>query len=362
MGRETREYVCTRVGNSTSGCRDRSYTVIVFSRGDKVTRRWCAFGCFFGFHTVYCYRNMDICNTTTTDIREVVRDVVSQHCGTNHGTTVVDLDNDIVDYVVELIRSEEYDCGDGMLELCGGLLKDLVEVDECRVEGLVEVVVEVVKEFDAEVEKGEYVCNGVVVESEDVCDGVVVDCVSPGEGAGQEKEEEKEEEELMVLLESLLCIQEDGSGRESRREYLYNEYLIHGRDIDETANALLSKSSVEIENGIAACARRRDGGGSDGLDGGLKASIVSKYHLQAVSPGDSGALKSKKKKKERDEYMASVFCGGKEASSKGKVRFRDGAIVSTKGEKYIVEKTKEEWDGGSRGRVKSKGKRGVGWV
>jgi hypothetical protein len=309
---------------------------------------------FFGFHTVYCYRNMDICNTTTNDIREVVRDVVSQHCGTNHGTSVVDLDNDIVDYVVELIRSEEYNCGDGILELCGSLLKDLVEVDECRVEGLVEVVVEVVKEFDAEVGKGE----DVVVESDDVCGGVVVDCGSPGEGA----REEEGEEEFMVLLESLLCIQEDGSGRESRREYLYNEYLIHGRDIDETANALLSKSSVEIENGIAACARRRDGGGGDGLDGGLKASIVSKYHLQAVSPGDSGALKSRKKKKERDEYMASVFCGGKEDSSKGKVRFRDGAIVSTKGEKYIVEKTKEEWDGGSRGRVKSKGKRGVGWV
>jgi hypothetical protein len=42
------------------------------------------------------------------------------------------------------------------------------------------------------------------------------------------------------------------------------------------------------------------------------------------------------------------------------VRYLDGKVVSMKGEKFIVEKT-EEWDGGSRGRVKTKGKRGTGW-
>jgi hypothetical protein len=43
-----------------------------------------------------------------------------------------------------------------------------------------------------------------------------------------------------------------------------------------------------------------------------------------------------------------------------KVRYRDGAIATTKGEKIVIEKA-PEWDGGSKGRVKSKGKRGVGW-
>jgi hypothetical protein len=37
-------------------------------------------------------------------------------------------------------------------------------------------------------------------------------------------------------------------------------------------------------------------------------------------------------------------------------------VVSCRGEKYIVEKVGEEWDGGSRGKVYTKGKRGKGFV
>lgn len=37
------------------------------------------------------------------------------------------------------------------------------------------------------------------------------------------------------------------------------------------------------------------------------------------------------------------------------VRYRDGRLVSTRGEKYIVENLTEEFDGGSWGRVKTKG-------
>ena len=37
------------------------------------------------------------------------------------------------------------------------------------------------------------------------------------------------------------------------------------------------------------------------------------------------------------------------------VRYRDGRLVSTRGEKYIVESVSEEYDGGSRGKVKTKG-------
>lgn len=39
------------------------------------------------------------------------------------------------------------------------------------------------------------------------------------------------------------------------------------------------------------------------------------------------------------------------------VRFRDGQVSSTKGGKFLVEE-KEEWDGGSKGKVNTKGKRG----
>lgn len=46
----------------------------------------------------------------------------------------------------------------------------------------------------------------------------------------------------------------------------------------------------------------------------------------------------------------------------GKIRYLDGEVVTTKGEKYVLTEKKQEWDGGSRGRVKTKGKRGKGFV
>jgi len=49
------------------------------------------------------------------------------------------------------------------------------------------------------------------------------------------------------------------------------------------------------------------------------------------------------------------------AAAKGP-RYLDGQVVAHKGEKHIVVDGKEEWDGGSRGRVKTKGKRGPGWT
>jgi hypothetical protein len=41
------------------------------------------------------------------------------------------------------------------------------------------------------------------------------------------------------------------------------------------------------------------------------------------------------------------------------VRYRDGRLVSTRGEKYILESVSEEYDGGSRGKVKTKGAGGL---
>lgn len=65
--------------------------------------------------------------------------------------------------------------------------------------------------------------------------------------------------------------------------------------------------------------------------------------LQAL-PGSKGALKTRKEREKEPQ-----------------ARYRDGKVVSQKGEKYIVEKVGEEWDGGSRGKVYTKGKRGVGF-
>ena len=52
----------------------------------------------------------------------------------------------------------------------------------------------------------------------------------------------------------------------------------------------------------------------------------------------------------------------KEALRGAGTRFLDGQVVSTKGEKHIVISDKPEWDGGSTGKVMTKGKRGKGYV
>lgn len=44
------------------------------------------------------------------------------------------------------------------------------------------------------------------------------------------------------------------------------------------------------------------------------------------------------------------------------MRYRDGQAVAFKGEKFITESLKDEWDGGSKGKVYTKGKRGKGFV
>jgi hypothetical protein len=47
----------------------------------------------------------------------------------------------------------------------------------------------------------------------------------------------------------------------------------------------------------------------------------------------------------------------------GRVRYRDGVAVAFKGEKVVIEKDpKDDYDGGSRGKVKMKGKRGPGFT
>ncbi|BDA44039.1 hypothetical protein COCOBI_05-2230 [Coccomyxa sp. Obi] len=50
------------------------------------------------------------------------------------------------------------------------------------------------------------------------------------------------------------------------------------------------------------------------------------------------------------------------ASGRNGVRYRDGQLVSTRGEKFIMETISTEWNGGSTGKVYTKGKRGKGVV
>jgi hypothetical protein len=87
----------------------------------------------------------------------------------------------------------------------------------------------------------------------------------------------------------------------------------------------------------------------------LRRSIVARFHLEAIPSGGGGGSGKPNKLAAWGATTATQKDGNGQ-----KLRYRDGVVVSSKGEKYIIEKP-PEWDGGSRGKVKSKGKRGVGW-
>ena len=59
---------------------------------------------------------------------------------------------------------------------------------------------------------------------------------------------------------------------------------------------------------------------------------------------------------------AEIFSLLKSFLLQSQVRYRDGQVVTAKGEKYVVEKVGQDWDGGSKGKVFTKGKRGKGTV
>ncbi|KAF0687908.1 Aste57867_20400 [Aphanomyces stellatus] len=87
------------------------------------------------------------------------------------------------------------------------------------------------------------------------------------------------------------------------------------------------------------------------VDPTIRRVITSKYGEQVVEAPPSPSNQAKKPTK--------VKC--RPTPKEGLVRYYDGKVVTTKGVKFVEEK-KEEYDGGSRGRVKTKGKRGKGWA
>jgi len=173
------------------------------------------------------------------------------------------------------------------------------------------------------------------------------------EAGGLEKENEEQYEEEMALLQSLLPDLEIHA--RVKREFLLNELKESNYNIQVAADKILDNPKIEAD--IAAWRNRqkpdRETSPIHQVDPGLKKSIVSKYHLQPVPSGtENGKANSKMK--------VSLYEDDEKDGGKGRVRFRENVVVSNKGEKYIIEKP-PEWDGGSRGKVKSKRKGGKGF-
>lgn len=63
-----------------------------------------------------------------------------------------------------------------------------------------------------------------------------------------------------------------------------------------------------------------------------------------------------------DEPVSKVLTPYTSNEAPSKIRYIDNQIATSKGEKYITEKVGEEWNGGSKGKVYTKGKRGKGYI
>ena len=85
---------------------------------------------------------------------------------------------------------------------------------------------------------------------------------------------------------------------------------------------------------------------------------MRRFSLEAQR-GSSGQQPRSKSRAEQElaPWSASQPCVGKKG-----VRYRDGFAVASKGEKHIEVPSKEEWNGGSSGKVYTKGKRGKGFA
>ena len=101
-----------------------------------------------------------------------------------------------------------------------------------------------------------------------------------------------------------------------------------------------------------------------------KKSILQLYNKEFITgPGDIVEKKvgvnssSSGKPKKHSNSSLRELSNPTVGDSSQKIRYRDGEIVAYKGEKFITEANpSDDYDGGSRGKVKLKGKRGVGWV
>ena len=138
--------------------------------------------------------------------------------------------------------------------------------------------------------------------------------------------------------------------------------VICSGDVNEAAMYLLSDGSLEKAQASLDAQRKREKVAEmERIAEDLKAR--EKDRKRIIARFDEKVIVSSNTKKS-NRASSSSGKKGKRGSKKGidRIRYLDGRIVTKKGEKNVVVSAPPEWDGGSRGRVKTKGKRGVGWV
>lgn len=310
-------------------------------------------------------------------------DVVTRVLETNLDQRV-ELDECTAEYLLQSLLLGSSDELDELKEIIGNLLETLVgeEVDVSRcVDELVASREELVasREEVLAATRGEGASGG--AEVGDDCLGTRDDCGDKENGDSNSKEnssesstssrqdapEPLESSEDMVALQTLFP--------QIKTSYLRRLFISNNSELELTANHLLSMSEEELaaELGRMRMAdeagrgtvdkgkgRFGDAGPETCLDESTKAAIKQSFLLEVVPGSGARGKQSRKNLRKNAEFLNAQIA--KAANDSRQVRFRDGVVASTKGQKFIVESTKEEWNGGSSGKVYTKGKRGKGFV
>jgi hypothetical protein len=194
-----------------------------------------------------------------------------------------------------------------------------------------------------------------------------------GRGTSTQQTEAEVERRLQQELDTIQVVLPSVSREVAK--YVYS--IVHKCDLTATLEWFLEKGDadlVELSAKVAERAREekcrqaekaalaRDKAHRNELERleqeEQKKLLLAKYEYKEVLPQykDNGEAFVK-------PIRANVFITVKPELGGGtpKTRYRDGQVVTKRGEKFVVEK-KEEYDGGSRGKVMPKGKRGGGWI
>jgi hypothetical protein len=143
------------------------------------------------------------------------------------------------------------------------------------------------------------------------------------------------------------------------------EHLCGGR-VDEAALKVLDLGVDEVERQFhawdAAEAERLASLETAQAAAELKARklMLARFDEFAVGGGNSGgASRAAQAREAKKQAKAARKVEHKERAA-GKVRYLDDRVVTTRGEKFTVVSGSPEWDGGSKGKIITKGKRGPG--
>jgi len=272
-----------------------------------------------------------------------------------------ELDEYTADYIAQLLLQQENDedeDGEKSEEIIRGLVETLV--DEADVQPCVEALLAcrdgLCESLDANEEVVEEVVEdaaGVDKQNHDRSDGTSASSSSSTPFAST-----TDEDPSMTVLKPMFP--------RLSRAFLQRAFVTNGANLEATVDDLLSRDESALLAEMARmrvadedARRRRAAEMEGGLDASTKAAIKQSFLLEAV-PGDAGKKKPSKKALRKNDAYLNAQVAGKERESG--VRFRDGVVATSKGERYIVENLKEEWNGGSQGKVYTKGKRGKGFV